>query len=98
MLKRVTVIVVLVAAVLVLHFTSERIEPAHASSAAPTETLSAVSLPANEAALQRLGEAIADDGTPSLPGQDEPAVVKLPEATRPPRPAHRRKMIADVTR
>jgi hypothetical protein len=61
------VIVVLMAAVCVLGFASETVERAYASPVAPTETVAAVSLPSNEAALQRLDEAIADDGTQALP-------------------------------
>jgi len=38
-----------------------------------------VSLPSNEAALQRLDEAIADDGTQALPGQVEPVLVGSPQ-------------------
>jgi len=82
MLKMLAVIVVLVAALCVLRFASEKdtVERAYASPAAPTETVPAVSLPSNEAALQRLGEAIADDGTAALPGQVAPELVKFPTA------------------
>ena len=45
-----------------LGLASDTVERAYASPAAPTETVAGVSLPSNEAALQRLGEAIADDG------------------------------------
>jgi len=80
MLKILAVIVVFVGALSVLRFASETktAERAYASPAAPTETVAAVSLPSNEAALQRLHEAIADDGTDTLPGQVEPALVKSP--------------------
>ncbi len=80
MLKMLAVIVVLVAAACVLRFALGIVERAHASPAALTETVSAVSLPSNEAALQRLGEAIADDGTEALPGQVEPVLVASPQA------------------
>jgi len=78
-LKMLAVIVVLVAAVCVLGFASETVERAYASPVAPTETVAAVSLPSNEAALQRLDEAIADDGTQALPGQVEPVLVASPQ-------------------
>ena len=57
-----------------LGLASDTVERAYASPAAPTETVAGVSLPSNEAALQRLGEAIADDGTQA----------PLPAAMRPP--------------
>ena len=38
--------------------------------------------PSNEAALQRLGEALADDGTEALPGQVEPVLVASPQAAK----------------
>jgi len=82
MLKMLAVIAVLVAAVCVLRFASETVRRAHASPAAPTETVAGVSLPSNEAALQRLGEAIADDGTDALPGQVEPVLVASPEVAK----------------
>jgi hypothetical protein len=78
MLKMLAVIVVIVTAVCVLGFALERVQRAYASPAAPTETVTAMSLPSNEAALQRLGEAIADDGTEALPGQVEPVLVTSP--------------------
>ena len=79
MLKMLAVIVVLVAAVYVLDLASKKVKRAYASPAAPTETVAPVSLPSNEAALQSLGEAIADDGTDALPGEVEPALVKSPQ-------------------
>jgi len=80
MLKMLAVIAVLVAVVCVLRFAPETVNRAHASPAAPTDTVAGVSLPSNEAALQRLGEAIADDGTEALPGQVEPVLVASPQA------------------
>ena len=82
MLKMLAVIVALVAAVCVVRFASETVQRAYASPAAPTETVAAVSLPSNEAALQRLGKAIADDGTEALPGQVEPVLVASPQAAK----------------
>lgn len=79
MLKMLAVIVVLVAAVCVLRFASETAERAYASPAARTGTVAAVSLPSSEAALQRLGEAIADDGTEASPGLVEPVLVASPQ-------------------
>ena len=76
MLKILAVIVVLVAAVTVVGFASETVERASASPAAPTGTVAAVSLPSNEAALQRLREA---DGTVDLPGEIEPVLVGSPQ-------------------
>jgi hypothetical protein len=81
--KMPAVIVVLVAAVCVLGFTSKSVERAYASPAAVTETVAPVSLPSNEAALQRLGEAVADDGTEALPGQVEPVLVASSHAAKP---------------
>jgi hypothetical protein len=80
MLKMPVVIVVLVAALCVLRFGSETntVERAYASPAVPTEMVPAVSLPSNEAALQRFHEAVGDDGTDALPGQVEPVLVKSP--------------------
>jgi len=63
----------------VLGLASDTVERAYASPAAPTETVAGVSLPSNEAALQRLGEAIADDGTQALPGQVEPVLGGSPQ-------------------
>jgi hypothetical protein len=83
MLKMLAVIGVLVAAVCALGSASKRVERAYASPAALTETVTPVSLPSNEAASQRLGEAIADDGTEALPGQVEPVLVASPHAAKP---------------
>jgi len=95
MLKKLVVIGVLVAAVCVLAFTSKKVERAYASLAAPTETVAPVSLPSNEAALQRLGEAVADDGTEALPGQVEPVLVASPHAAKQTRgKPHPKKVIA----
>ena len=76
MLKMLAVIVVLVAAVSVVGFASDTVERAFASPAAPTETVAAVSLPSNEAALQRFADA---DGTVAMPGQIEPVLVGSPQ-------------------
>jgi hypothetical protein len=95
MLKMLGVIVVLVAAVCVLAFASGTVERAYASRAAPTETVDAVTLPTNEPAVQKLGEAIADDGTDALPGQVEPVLVGSPQrAKQNARQAHPKKVIA----
>jgi len=75
-------IVMLAAAVCVVRFASGTVKPAHASPAAPTEIVAGVSLPSNDAALQKLGEAIADDGTEALPGQVEPVLVTSPQAVK----------------
>ena len=82
MLKMLAVIAVVVAALCLLRFALQTVKPAHASPAAPTGTVAGVSLSSNEAALQRLGEAVADDGTEALPGQVEPVLVASPHAEK----------------
>jgi hypothetical protein len=76
-MRKMLAMIAVVVAICVLRFASETVKPAHASPAALTETAAAT----NEAALQELGEAIADDGTEALPGQVEPVLVTSPAAT-----------------
>lgn len=82
MLRMLAVIVVLVAAVCALRFASETVKGAHASPEAPPEIAAGVSLATNEAALQSLGEAVADDGPEALPGQVEPVLVASPQRAK----------------